>query len=267
MDISRRTYIERTFARTYGPDAWEKVEAYRYARENADAMSGAAIGRETGYSGSTIRAWLNDTATPDPVRGLQTAAENDWLNLEWTISPFTGLNVLCAWIFAGGSINKHYLPSWTVRTREQTPLETAFYLANVSVDRVHERTSGRTAEYRPESDATILGRVLVALGAPHRTKTDDSLQLPEYLAEAPVITKVDFARAYVYHRGTVRKDRSSMPIQIREKRSKSYRNELIDFLRGLTGHDDCVRGRTETIYLRPRAAAVCCGRPLFGKWL
>lgn len=57
------------------------------------------------------------------------------------------------------------------------------------------------------------------------------------------MTRLDFARAYVYHRGTLRDDRPTSPVQMREERDVAYMDELREFFRDVVGNPDWTPGR------------------------
>lgn len=269
MDVTDRQRVERALADTY-EDGRRRLDDYR-AVKTAAATEGATmkdVAEQRDLNVDTAYDWNRGEYVPNAVRAIQQAADRGWLDLDWTEPPFTGLNVLVAWLFAGGSVNQLYEPSWTVRQREHTPLETAFYEAGMAVRRVHTRSENRTAEYRPGEQATLVGRFLVALGAPRGQKARQEISLPAYLDAAPYMVRLDFARAYVYHRGALREDKPTSPIQIHETRDLAYFDELVDFFRDVVGEPDWVRRAGDNLLLlRRRGAAMLCAAPLFGAWL
>lgn len=269
MDITERQQVERALADTYEEGA-RRLDDYRAvkvaATTSGETMKDVAESR--GFSVDTAYDWNQDRRAPDPVKAIEAAGERGWLDLEWTEPPFTGLNVLVAWIFAGGSINQLYTPSWTVRQREHTPLETAFYEAGITVKAVHQGERKRATEYRPADQGTLVGRLLVAFGAPRGEKARQRISLPPYLDNAPYMVRLDFARAYVYHRGTLREDKPTSPVQLREERDIGYMDELVEFFRDVVGDPDWIRrGGDDMLLLRRRGAAMLCADPLFGSWL
>lgn len=269
MDITDRQQLERALAGTY-EDGERQLDDYRAVKTAAATPDETmkAVAEKRGFPVAKAHDWNQGQYAPNPVKAIQKADDRGWLDLEWTEAPFTGWNVLVAWIFAGGSVNQVFEPTWTVRQREHTPLETAFYEAGVTVKAVHQRDAARTAEYRPSEQGALIGRLLVALGAPQGGKARQEISLPPYLEEAPFMTRLDFARAYVYHRGTLRPDKPSSPIQIREEREVGYMEELLSFFRQVVGNPDWIRrAGDEMLLLRRRGAAMLCADPLFGRWL
>jgi len=79
----------------------------------------------------------------------------------------------------------------------------------------------------------VLGRVLVALGAPAGEKAGVVERLPSYLYRHPEATQREFARVYVANRATDRRDRDFM--QIREERSDRYLDAVAALLRETIG--------------------------------
>jgi len=269
MDITDRQTLEHALAETYA-QGWDRVADYREVRAASSHPDRPVVDvvRSRGLSKNVAYDWSNDKYAPDPVKAIHKADDRGWLDLDWTEPPFTGLNVLVAWVFAGGSINQLYEPAWTVRQREHTPLETAFYEAGLTMKAVHQRSEKRTAEYRPSENAALVGRFLVALGAPRGKKARQRISLPAYLDDAPYMARLDFARAYVYHRGTLRPDKPASPVQIGETRNVEYIDELGAFFRDVVGNPDWIRASGDSmLLLRRRAAAMLCAEPLFGDWL
>lgn len=269
MDITDRQQVERALAATY-PHGERRLDDYRsvLTAASTEGQTMKDVAEARGFSIGTAYDWNQGRRAPEPVNAIQAANEKGWLDLEWTETPFTGLNVLVAWIFAGGSINQLHEPSWTVRQRELTPLETAFYEAKITVKRVHTRSGKRASEYRPAEDGALTGRMLAALGAPTGEKAKQQITLPPYLDEAPFMVRLDFARAYVYHRGTLRGDKPTSPVQLREEREIGYMEELRTFFRDVVGNPDWIRrSGDDMLLLRRRAAAMLCADPLFGEWL
>ena len=93
-----------------------------------------------------------------------------------------------AWIFAGRSITRRYVTLLIVDNETQPCatmlLETETGGRSVIAERdVTDDSQAHTTEPRPGVDATMLGRLLVALGAPQGTKYADrrNLRLPAYL--------------------------------------------------------------------------------------
>lgn len=267
-----RAELIRATANTYGGDRdpWVRVEEYqrviKYAAEYPSKKS-AAVASALDLPRSRIRLWVDSDGMPDPMRGIQVCESHGWFDIEYATPPFTGLNVLVAWTFSGGSINQSFVPYFTIEHGHSDILTTAFDHVGVGYTTLREDSDGRATEIRPAEDASALGRLLVALGAPRGEKNSDArLTLPQYLDDAPFVTRLDFARTYLHNRGVVRTDRENQPIQFREERSDQYRTELHSFLRAVTGDMEYVRGNSDakTTFLSPRGAGLLCETPLFG---
>jgi hypothetical protein len=267
MNVTDRVAVSKALARTHGGDrdGWVRVEEYQRVLEHtADHpnQGSAAVSAAVGLPRGRIRPWVDDGARPDPVRTIQRAEGHGWLDLDWRAPPFTGLNVLVAWIFSGGSVNRSFMPRFSIGDADEDErLSTAF--GHLGIDyRIIERGGRHGREAEPTTAATTLGRLLVALGAPQGTKhRDATLSLPDYLGAAPFPTRLDFARTYVQNRGVLRPDNPKRPIQIREERSDTYRAELSRYLRDVAGADAAVVG-SPVLYLSQRAAAMFCAEML-----
>lgn len=212
-----------------------------------------------------IRPWLNG-GKPDAVRALDTLADHGWDDLAWKRPPVVALNVLVAWIFAGGSINAdHWVPLFAVgNDRERTILADAIDLVGVDGTYEREDESGRATEYRVTTDGSVLGRLLAVLGAPVGEKhADRDLQLPPDLAQAPRDIRLDFARTYVCCRATPRPHRPSTPRQIIEERPPAFRDALRALFRSL-GESDWIRGTGRQILLRTQAVELLDMPPTMG---
>ena len=168
----------RSIARTYSdrvyPDPWEKVEDYQrvqaYAAEHPKAGR-TAVGTALELPAERIRLWLKG-GKPDPVRGIETASANGWLDPEPDSDMASALVELLAHVLAGGSINETFVPAITVgRRTDRETIEAAFAAVGVNAYCRHVDSDGRATELYPATDASVLGRCLVAMGAPHGSKT------------------------------------------------------------------------------------------------
>lgn len=101
--------------------------------------------------------------------------------------------------------------------------------------RIAYSNSGYVEELVPKTDASVLGRVLVVLGAPKGSKVKNAERLPSYLYRHFESTQYAFARVHVANRAVDRTDRDVMHIQ--EKRSDSYLDALAELLRSATGKE------------------------------
>ena len=84
----------------------------------------------------------------------------------------------------------------------------------------------------PGEDASVLGRVLVALGAPRGGKTSEAdVSLPAYLDDSPEYLSRDFVEVYLWNRGQRAGDGGT--VQITEDRPPEFYEELGELIRGL----------------------------------
>ena len=245
MDITDRTVVARALAEQYRggryAKPWEYVEQYREVLDytaRKPNLGSSAVAARLNLPRSRIRPWM-DGAQPDPVRAIETAETYGWLDLEYGECPFHGLNILVAWIFAGGSINQAFTPSFTVDDEEMLAvLARVCECANTPAARIERADDdGRATEAVIEREASVFGRLLVALGAPVGVKaTDGELVLPAYLMGAPEQTRLAFARTVVWHRGT-KCSAPNYPIQVREVRGEKYWAQLRWLFESLVGAD------------------------------
>lgn len=224
---------ERTFARTYGPDAWTTIKQYRQAttlRESNPEMARAEIARRVSRPASAVRGWLAEGKTPTPVRGLEIATEREWIDIDPSTETFRVLNNLVAWIFAGGSIS---VETSSPHFSADDPLSVATLDHLLTVEDIEYRirdVDGGADEVVPGDDGAILGRVLTALGAPTGSKADQSdLTLPSYLAQVTPSRRRDFAAVYVFNRCL----RQGQTVYLSEARRERYTRELYAFLTDL----------------------------------
>lgn len=218
----------RSIARTYSdrvyPDPWEKVEDYQrvqaYAAEHPNAGR-TAVGTALELPAGRVRPWLNG-GQPDPVRGIETASTHGWLTPE---PPMAGALVeLLAHILAGGSINDRFVPAITIGRRvDRAMIEAAFTAVGVETHCRHVNSDGRATELYPATDASVLGRCLVAMGAPHGAKTALAA-VPAVVWERPETVRRQFVEIYVAHRGAHFDTKATTRIQ--EERPDSYRADL-----------------------------------------
>jgi len=231
------------FAGTYNTpgyaDPMESVDDYRrYQREWATSELGsAAISTRMELPRGRIRSW-EDGSKPDVVNGIETALERQWLEQPLDSDSFAALNRLVAGVFSGGSINTEtYEPSFSapdewVDQQLRADLETLGAGCRVAMS-----NSGNVEELRPESDASVLGRVLVALGSPQGPKAETARRLPAYLYGESSTNRIrrEFVRVYVANRGVRVEDKGF--VQIQEERSDRYREALAALLQSVVGVD------------------------------
>lgn len=266
MSLPERQELAKRLARTYEGgkydtgEAWNRVGEYRevlaYTADHPNKGS-HAVSTALELPRSRIRPWMEDGAKPEPVRAIEIAEAHGWLDLRWEEPPFTGLNVLIAWIFAGGSISKATrVPRFAVDNQSQACAKTALERAGINQARIDRaNTDHRGTEVVPAEDASVLGRMLAILGAPLGPKrADRELSLPVYLEPSPRAVQLAFARTYVWLRGTPRPDRPETPVQLHEERSPAYREQVQALLEGLV--PSAVHGEGNTYRLSAEASAV-----------
>lgn len=230
---------EESLAHTYNggaySDAWEVVQQYRDVTKHQSYhpnKGSSAIASALDLPRSRIRTWT-DGGAPDVVRGIETARDYGWIENTYEDSTFTGLNSLVANVFSGGSIaEQYYRPSFALNARgHDSHIFDALELVDVEYDVVEDR-EGRADEVRPTTDATVLGRVLVSLGAPIGPKTGQHLTLPEYLDDAPRETRETFVVCYLENRGIEHEQKATLTIQ--EDRNQTYIEELARLIRSVS---------------------------------
>ena len=235
-------------------DPMDAVADYRrYQREWASSELGsAAISTRMELPRGRVRSW-EDGSKPDVVNGIETAREKQWLEQPVDSDSFAALNRLVAGVFSGGSISVDtFEPSFSAPDAAvEDQLRDDLDAIGAGV-RVAMSNSGNVEELRPRSDSSVLGRVLVALGAPQGEKAETVDGLPAYLGSAPDELRKSFVRVYVANRAVDRRDRSFH--QIQERRGDRYKSELADLIEQVTNVD--VWRDERTIRFRDDALAV-----------
>jgi len=239
-----------TLARTYSdreyPDPWEKVLDYRRVQEYAaehPKHGRTRVGNALDLPPSRIRAWLKD-GMPDSVRGIQTAIDHGWLDPDDDMA--IRLVELLAHVLSGGSITADtFVPAVTTARRVGLDeIREAFERVGVEVAVRHDDTDGRATEVVPTTDASVLGRCLVTMGAPAGEKVGYDT-FPEVVWEVSGETRRSFARIYIAHRAAEFAAKRTMVIQ--EDRSKEYLRGLRELLADVTGKTVTVGDRKVTI--------------------
>ena len=225
-----------------------------YQREWASSQLGSqAVSTRMEIPRGRVRTW-QDGGKPDVVRGTETAREHSWLDLDVDSENFRALNRLVAGVFSGGSISAEtFVPSFSapdelIESQLRDDLETLGAGCRVALS-----NSGNVEELRPDSSGSVLGRVLVALGAPAGEKTTVD-RLPSYLYGSTSTSDVrsDFVRVYVANRAVSRENRDFL--QIREERSDRYLDCVAALIRDVTGVE-VWRGE-KTVRFRDSALAI-----------
>lgn len=234
-----RSDIAQRFANTYTArgerTAWEHAQDYQdvlaYAAEHPNA-SAYQIAKQFELPRGRVGPWVNSDTKPDQQRGLEIAEAHDWLNVDLDSDRFRTLAIAVAWIYAGGSISEAtYTPKFSIDNIDsRETIATVLETLDVGAELVDRDTTSHGTEIRPASDRSILGRLLVALEAPHGTKSETVTTLPSWLQDAPERTRLAVARTYVSNRGVVY-DWGPTRVKIQEKRSQQYLDTLFAFIR------------------------------------
>ncbi|WP_050033760.1 hypothetical protein [Halorubrum halophilum] len=228
----------RSIARTYSdrvyPDPWEKVEDYQrvqaYAAEHPKAGR-TAVGTALELPAGRVRPWLSG-GKPDPVRGIETASANGWLDPDCDMAG--ALVELLAHVLAGGSVDQRFVPAISTGRRvDHATIEDAFAAVGVDTQQRHVNSDGRATELYPATDASVLGRCLVAMGAPHGMKTALDA-VPASVWESPEPIRQRFVETYVAHRGAHLEGKATTRVQ--EERPASYLEDLYALI------GECVEG-------------------------
>ena len=238
-----RTYSERVYA-----DPWEKVRDYRrvvaYAADHPDAGR-VRVGNALALPPSRVRGWLND-AVPDPVRGINTAIDHGWLDPDPESDTAAALVELLAHVLAGGCITRDTFgvavtPGQRVDSDE---IRDAFERVGVETTLRHAESSNRATEIVPRTDASVLGRCLVAMGAPQGAKTALDA-IPPVVWAVPPDVRDAFTTIYVRHRALSSDRKATLWIQ--EQRPRSYLDDLQQLVSASTEQPVTVSDRAVTI--------------------
>ena len=253
--------LARTYHSQAYEDPWDTVIDYRrvlqYTAEHPNEGS-SAVGSALDLPRSRIRPWMENDARPDALRGIETAEGNGWLPLTADDDLFSAFNVLVAWIFSGGSINRNYVPSFAVdRPGTRHQLTEALETLAISYEMVRESDAERATEVRPTRDASVLGRVLTVLGAPQGPKNETAdISLPTYLESAPPGIREAFVDVYLLNRGQTYAEKDML--SVRESRSQAFLEQLAALFREVSGGDVSVSDKN--VHISADAA-----RNLYGK--
>ena len=175
-------------ARTYNPqsyeDAWATVEDYqrvleytgRHPNKGSSAVAGALE-----LPRGRVHPWMNGSR-PAPVRAIQIAEEHEWLPLATDDAVFPAFNRLVAWIFSRGSITEaEYTPLFSCETAaEQDRFAELCETLGVAYTLARPDSTAKGTEARFTDHRTIIGRLLVLLGAPLGARAATPT-LPSYL--------------------------------------------------------------------------------------
>lgn len=227
----------QTLARTYSdrvyPDPWEKVLDYRrvqaYIAEHPNAGR-VRVGNALELPNERVRGWMQDMQ-PDPVRGIQTAIDHGWLDPDPDSKMAAMLVELLGHVLAGGSITTPFTPAIAPSQRVTvSALHEAFDRIGVDSRTRHADDKNRATEVVPTRDASVLGRCLVAMGAPQGDKTTLAA-LPSVIQSVPVHVQRSFVTIYIAHRGPIYQEKSTT--RFKEARPASYHKELIRLIQSV----------------------------------
>jgi len=176
---------------------------------------------------------VENDGKPDAARAVDVADTLGWFAAEWT--PTTrALGTLVAGVFACGSITrKRWVPGWAVRTGRDE-IEAALLQVGVGHRWVSRESDGQADEVRARKHPSILGRALVAAGAPIGDKNAESVGgLPDWLDNAPPSVRATFAEFLVQERATVYSGKATR--RIVGSRSRQYFEDVRELLEDVTG--------------------------------
>ncbi len=193
-------------------DPWDAVELYREATKKpsnwgaqrvASAINSDQSNEFEGISRSEVRAWIDGDSKPDAARAVDVARDLDWIADGWTETT-RALAKLVIGVYAFGSITtENYAPSWSPDDEtNQAEIERALTWAEAGYQHIERDSDGQADEIRPTLHGTILGRALAVAGAPVGDKNEETVTgLPEWVDDAPMPLKMDFALLFVRGRG------------------------------------------------------------------
>lgn len=224
---------------TYGPvndvDPHEAVAQYRrvveYTHKHPNKGS-SAVSTAVDLPRGRIRSWVDSDGKPDVVRAIETAESLGWLDTT-EIDRQIAFVTLLAGIFSGGSIaEKNFNPSWSTDDEiVDTLLEEALTELGCGFTVRHEDSNTRSTEIVPAEYASLLGRVLVAMGAPIGSKAEDTLSIPDRLVEAADPVRERFVEIYLRNRIGIVDGRNAASVL--EDRPSSFRRELAALCRSV----------------------------------
>lgn len=236
-----RTYSDREYT-----DPWKKVLDYRRVREyvaDHPKHGRTRVGNALDLPPNRIRTWISG-GMPDPVRGIQTAIGYGWLDPDDEIAG--GLIELLAHVLAGGSITADtFVPAVTTCRRVGLDrIRETFDRVGVETTVRHGDTGRRATEVVPTTDASVLGRCLVTMGAPAGRKVGLD-RFPAAVWDVSREHQRSFAGIYVAHRAAEYPEKRTMVIQ--EDRSETYLRGLRELLADVSGKTVTLGNRTVTI--------------------
>jgi len=242
MPLLQPPELARTYRAPTGRDGWDQVVLYRQTQRYHDEWGGARVASAINsddelefdhLTRANIRSWVEDGGKPDAAHAVEIAEDLGWMADEWT--PVSrAFAQLVGGTFACGSINREgWAPSWAV-THTRADIETALDVVGVGHRWVRRQTDSQSDELRPAKHGSVLGRALVAAGAPIGGKTAETVGgLPEWIDEAPPSVRASFAEILVAERGIEREQKATLAIQ--SNRSRQYFEDVRELLEDVTG--------------------------------
>jgi hypothetical protein len=230
-------------------DTWAAITDYQRVLERhaETGKKSAALASEMDLPRARIRSWLGGSV-PDAVRAIRTAADYGWF--EWDGSTAGAMAVLAVATRAGGSISTaSSAPTWTVEPQAAGAMVAAA-LKRVGVGCQH-RTDGYDPELCcPATDATVLGRALVALGITPGDTNERTSPLPEWLLGLPPRQRRPAVVVLVLYRGVTHSHKETLTVG--EHRSRAYRDSVVRLFDGVvdgrvTAGDRWVTVQTEAV--------------------
>jgi len=238
-------------ARTYTPggyaDPYDAVVDYQtYDCEFRDSTLGStAISRRMAVPRGRIRSWERGSQ-PDAVHGLAVAREHGWLNCSVDSEPFAALNRLVASVFSGGSVSEAFEPAFLTPTESvEHQLRSDLSAIGAGCQQI-DSNSADHIDLRPTEHKAVLGRILVALGAPQGLKTESAERLPAYLEWVVPEIRREFVRIYLLNRATDRDGKHYL--QISERRPDDYLVSLAELVHAVSGVDVQVSDRSIRVH-------------------
>lgn len=216
-----RQTLRDAFARTYAPpgeldpialrEDYQRFVDYRAAHPDAGRHK---IATALDLPPGRVRAWLNG-AMPDVVRGTNRAEQRNWLLLAGDRHRL--LTRLLAGIFAGGSINDRWTPRWSAT--DAAPIAEYLTAVDAGVQSITRDRDHRGNELEPADFPRVLGRVLVARGAPHPAV--DTATLPAYLQTDETAGRA-FVETYIACRGVTPAGRNHIQVYEQTRTTQFY---------------------------------------------
>ena len=114
--------------------------------------------------------------------------------------------------------------------------------AGITLATSREGDPERADEFRVAENGSVLGRTLVAIGAPLGEKNAEStVVLPGYLSDAPDVIRREFVWTYLSLRGAEHAGKDTLTV--REERSDRYLRSLANLFRDVLDGEATVSGK------------------------